>query len=91
MREDNIGFFSASFQVLSSLAQLPSLDNLGLKTPTYDPNPVGVLCNYFTQVIYHLPDLQMLDGSDVTSKVIREVTEVRLHRIHTFTSFLLHV
>ncbi|XP_070836208.1 leucine-rich repeat-containing protein 9 isoform X2 [Chaetodon trifascialis] len=65
----------SSFKELTMLARLPCLRELALKDPTSTPNPVCLLCNYATHVLYHMPGLQRLDTYDVSSKHIKEAAE----------------
>ncbi|XP_042074127.1 leucine-rich repeat-containing protein 9 isoform X2 [Haplochromis burtoni] len=65
----------SSFKELSQLARLPRLSELALKDPTSTPNPVCLLCNYDTHILYHVPSLQRLDIYDVSSKQIKEAAE----------------
>uniref|UniRef100_A0A3P8UK33 Leucine rich repeat containing 9 n=1 Tax=Cynoglossus semilaevis TaxID=244447 RepID=A0A3P8UK33_CYNSE len=60
---------------LTRLAFLPSLRVLALHDPTSTPNPVCLLCNYATHVLYHMPGLQRLDAYDVSSKQVKEAAE----------------
>ncbi|CAH1791753.1 unnamed protein product [Owenia fusiformis] len=64
-----------SFKDLTHLQRLPNLKHLGLKDPGYAANPVCLLCNYSTHVLYHLPKLEVLDTHDVSSKTLRELAE----------------
>uniref|UniRef100_A0A4W3GU67 Leucine rich repeat containing 9 n=1 Tax=Callorhinchus milii TaxID=7868 RepID=A0A4W3GU67_CALMI len=63
------------FQELTNLSRLPLLQMLSLKDPQYNPNPISLLCNYSTHVIYHIPQLRWLDTYDVSSKQIKEFAE----------------
>lgn len=63
-------------QELTYLAHLPQLRKLALNDPTSASNPVCLLCNYATHVLYHMPGLQCLDSYDVSCKQIKEVSEV---------------
>uniref|UniRef100_W5LPU9 Leucine rich repeat containing 9 n=1 Tax=Astyanax mexicanus TaxID=7994 RepID=W5LPU9_ASTMX len=65
----------SSFKELTHLTRLSKLRELGLKDPQSRPNPVCMLCNYFTHILYHVPTLQRLDSYDVTSKAIKESAE----------------
>ncbi|XP_071353639.1 leucine-rich repeat-containing protein 9 isoform X2 [Trachinotus anak] len=65
----------SSFKELTLLASLPHLRVLALKDPTSTPNPVCLLCNYATHVLYHMPGLQRLDTYDVSSKQVKEAAE----------------
>lgn len=58
------------------LASLPNLTDLVLKDPASVPNPVCLLCNYATHVLYHLPRLQRLDSYDISSDQVKEAAEV---------------
>uniref|UniRef100_A0A8C3EZT1 Leucine rich repeat containing 9 n=1 Tax=Chrysemys picta bellii TaxID=8478 RepID=A0A8C3EZT1_CHRPI len=64
-----------SFKELSNLASLPHLKDLSLNDPQYDPNPICLLCNYATHVLYHMPQLQSLDTYDVSQKQIKVLAE----------------
>ncbi|XP_029316164.1 leucine-rich repeat-containing protein 9 [Cottoperca gobio] len=64
-----------SFKELTLLCRLPHLRELALKDPMSTPNPVCLLCNYETHVLYHMPGLQLLDTCDVSSKQIKEAAE----------------
>ncbi|KAM4625879.1 leucine-rich repeat-containing protein 9 [Polymixia lowei] len=64
-----------SFKELTFLAQLPHLRELGLKDPQSRPNPVCLLCNYTTHILYHMPGLQQLDTYDVSSKQVKDAAE----------------
>ncbi|KAM3871256.1 leucine-rich repeat-containing protein 9 [Diretmus argenteus] len=64
-----------SFKELTLLAHLPNLKELRLKDPQSTPNPVCLLCNYATHVLYHMPGLQRLDTYDVSSKQVKEASE----------------
>ncbi|XP_015205713.2 leucine-rich repeat-containing protein 9 isoform X1 [Lepisosteus oculatus] len=66
----------SSFKEVAHLARLPRLKDLGLKDPQYIPNPVCLLCNYATHVLYHMPWLQRLDTYDVTHKQIKDAAEL---------------
>ncbi|MCJ8731078.1 hypothetical protein PDJAM_G00191760 [Pangasius djambal] len=65
----------SSFKELTQLACLTELRELGLNDPQSSPNPVCVLCNYFTHVLYHIPTLHTLDSYDVSAKNIKEAAE----------------
>ena len=64
------------FQDLTNLVKIPNLLELGIKSPLSAPNPVGLLCNYTTHLLYHLPQLITLDGQRVNIKIIKELAEV---------------
>lgn len=70
--------FSLFFQELTNLASLPHLKDLSLNDPQYDPNPICLLCNYATHVLYHMPQLQRLDTYDVSQQQIKVLAEVRI-------------
>ncbi|KAF3831107.1 hypothetical protein GH733_002345, partial [Mirounga leonina] len=60
---------------LTNLTRLPHLKDLCLNDPQYKTNPVCLLCNYSTHVLYHLPSLQRLDTFDVSAKQIKELAD----------------
>ena len=63
-------------QDLTNLSQLPCLESLSLKDPVYGPNPVALLCNYSTHLLYHLPHLRRVDSYSVDNKTLKELAEV---------------
>ncbi|KAI5232096.1 Leucine-Rich Repeat-Containing Protein 9 [Manis pentadactyla] len=65
----------SSFKDLTNLTRLRHLKDLCLNDPQYKNNPVCLLCNYSTHVLYHLPCLQRLDTFDVSSKQIKELAD----------------
>ncbi|XP_036136483.1 leucine-rich repeat-containing protein 9 [Molossus molossus] len=64
-----------SFKDLTNLTRLHHLKDLCLNDPQYKTNPVCLLCNYSTHVLYHLPCLQRLDTYDVSAKTIKELAD----------------
>lgn len=67
------------------LAHLRQLRELTLNDPTTTPNPVCLMHNYATHVLYHMPHLQQLDTHDISSAEVKETAEVR-----TRSSFPVH-
>ncbi|XP_034531605.1 leucine-rich repeat-containing protein 9 isoform X2 [Notolabrus celidotus] len=65
----------SSFKELTKLARLPDLRELALKDQTSTSNPVCLLCNYATHVLYHMPGLQRLDTYEVSSQQVKEAAE----------------
>ncbi|KAM5241625.1 leucine-rich repeat-containing protein 9 isoform 3-T5 [Hipposideros larvatus] len=65
-----------SFKDLTNLTRLRCLKDLCLNDPQYKTNPVCLLCNYSTHVLYHLPCLQRLDTFDVLAKPIKELADI---------------
>ncbi|XP_077946052.1 leucine-rich repeat-containing protein 9 isoform X1 [Gasterosteus aculeatus] len=65
----------SSFKDLTLLAPLTNLRELALKDSTSTSNPVCLLCNYATHVLYHIPGLQRLDTYDVLRKQVKEAAE----------------
>ncbi|XP_012511481.1 PREDICTED: leucine-rich repeat-containing protein 9 [Propithecus coquereli] len=65
-----------SFKDLTNLTRLRCLKDLCLNDPQYKTNPVCLLCNYSTHVLYHLPCLQRLDTFDVSAKQIKELADI---------------
>lgn len=59
-----------SLRDLTNLMRLPSLHSLCLKDPLYSPAPVSLLCNYVTNVLYHLQNLTKLDTYDVGKSMV---------------------
>ena len=67
---------SSVLQDITNLNRQPSLRELGLKSAEYAPNPIGLLCNYSTHILYHLPNILRLDNQDISNKSLRELAEV---------------
>uniref|UniRef100_H3C5I0 Leucine rich repeat containing 9 n=1 Tax=Tetraodon nigroviridis TaxID=99883 RepID=H3C5I0_TETNG len=65
----------SSIKELTMLACLPQLGELVLSDPTTTPNPVCLLHNYATHVLYHMPHLQQLDTHDVSSLEVKDTAE----------------
>ncbi|XP_037551277.1 leucine-rich repeat-containing protein 9 [Nematolebias whitei] len=65
----------SSFKELTALAHLPSLRELALQDPMSSPNPVCLLCNYATHVLYHNPGLHRLDSYNVSDKQAKDAAE----------------
>ncbi|XP_019725755.1 leucine-rich repeat-containing protein 9 [Hippocampus comes] len=65
----------SSFNELTWLTCLSQLRDLALSDFTSTPNPLCLLCNYATHVMFHLPLLLFLDTYDVSSTQINEVAE----------------
>lgn len=74
LRVKNLAFLL--MQDLTNLSQLPCLESLSLKDPVYGPNPVALLCNYSTHLLYHLPNLQRVDSYSVENKMLKDLAEV---------------
>ncbi|XP_058242803.1 leucine-rich repeat-containing protein 9 isoform X2 [Hemibagrus wyckioides] len=69
------GNMISSFKELTQLACLTELRELGLNDPQSSPNPVCMLCNYYTHLLYHIPTLHTLDSYDVSAKNIKDAAE----------------
>ncbi|XP_051504244.1 leucine-rich repeat-containing protein 9 [Myxocyprinus asiaticus] len=65
----------SSFKELTHLIRLPRLRHLSLKDPQSSPNPLCLLYNYYTHILYHMPHLQSLDSYDVSNKQLKDVAE----------------
>ncbi|XP_056914426.1 leucine-rich repeat-containing protein 9 isoform X2 [Takifugu flavidus] len=65
----------SSIKDLTKLAHLPQLRELMLNDPTTTPNPVCLLHNYATHVLYHMPQLQHLDTHDISSTEVKDTAE----------------
>ncbi|CAH3150734.1 unnamed protein product [Pocillopora meandrina] len=65
----------SSLKDLTNLSQLSCLESLSLKDPVYGPNPVALLCNYSTHLLFHLPNLKRVDSYNVDDKTLKELAE----------------
>ena len=70
----------ADLRDIPHLAALPVLMELSFSDPDHGSNPLCTLANYGTQVIFHLNMLLKLDGTNVTSNNLRQVTEATVDR-----------
>ena len=61
---------------VKNLCSLEYLRHLCLRSTLYTSNPVTLLCNYVTYLLYFLPELKSLDGDDVTSKSLKLMAQV---------------
>ncbi|XP_034077932.1 leucine-rich repeat-containing protein 9 isoform X1 [Gymnodraco acuticeps] len=80
----------SSFKELTLLARLPNLRELALKDPTSTPNPVCLLCNYATHVLYYMPGLQLLDTYDVSSKQVKDAAEATVMKKMMYYNMRVH-
>jgi Leucine-rich repeat (LRR) protein len=65
----------SSFEDLSPLSDLPSLHSLSLSHPHHPPNPLSLLCNYSSLLLFSLPQLTTLDGQDVSSPDVKSLVQ----------------
>ncbi|KAI8619983.1 hypothetical protein BC830DRAFT_1059795 [Chytriomyces sp. MP71] len=89
----------SSFRDILFLAILPNLASLSLSDPNYTDNPLCTLSNYQTHVIYHLPQLHILDTLEVTDESRRIISatvlkkrmyyNMRIRTIKRNTNFLI--
>merc|ERR1712096_538235 len=63
----------SSFKEVIKLNKLSSLKYLVLKDSLYKDNPVCLLCNYTTYILFHFPHLQQLDSLDIRNEQLREL------------------
>ncbi|XP_072533364.1 leucine-rich repeat-containing protein 9 [Salminus brasiliensis] len=80
----------SSFKELTHLGRLSKLRELGLKDPQYGPNPVCMLCNYSTHILYHVPTLHRLDSYDVSSKAIKDAAELTVTKKMMYYNMRVH-
>ncbi|XP_067941699.1 leucine-rich repeat-containing protein 9-like [Watersipora subatra] len=80
-----------SFKDVTALSRLPNLHSLGFNDPQYKANPICLLCNYTTQVLYHLPNLQRLDGHDIANKPYKLLAESTVLKKKMFYNMKLKV
>ncbi|KAI9017610.1 hypothetical protein BC832DRAFT_545188 [Gaertneriomyces semiglobifer] len=59
---------TSSFREITFLAQLVNLKVLCLSDPNFAESPICSLYNYQTHVIYHLPNLEVLDTMEITEE-----------------------
>ncbi|XP_029195766.2 leucine-rich repeat-containing protein 9-like isoform X1 [Acropora millepora] len=70
----------ASLKDLTNLSQLPCLESLSFKDPIYGPNPVALLCNYSTHLLFHLPHLRRIDSCSVENSTLKELAETTVSK-----------
>ncbi|KAJ3202502.1 Leucine-rich repeat-containing protein 9 [Entophlyctis luteolus] len=89
----------SSFRDILFLAILPRLTSLSLSDPNYADNPICALSNYQTHVIFHLPNLLVLDTLEVSTESRRIISatvlkkrmyyNMRIRTIKRNTNFLI--
>lgn len=67
-----------SFDDLLNLQSLPYLRIVSFKDPQYGSCPITSLCNYSVFMIYHLPELNILDTVVINQKPLKEITDVKI-------------
>jgi Leucine-rich repeat (LRR) protein len=70
----------SSFRDILFLSSLPKLTSLCLSDPNFADNPLCLLCNYQTHVIYHIPNLKSLDTLEVTDESRRIISATVLKK-----------
>uniref|UniRef100_A0A7M5VA07 Leucine rich repeat containing protein n=1 Tax=Clytia hemisphaerica TaxID=252671 RepID=A0A7M5VA07_9CNID len=73
-----------SLKDITNISCLRNLIALDLKDPMCHPNPVTLLCNYSTYVLYHMPSLKRLDSVDVSMKMLKEAAESTVNKKRIF-------
>jgi len=69
---------------------MKNLKDLSFSHPLCPPNPVCYLCNYSTHVLYHLPQLQWLDGREVGIPALQDLVQGLVLRKVQYYRMLLH-
>ncbi|OAJ40643.1 hypothetical protein BDEG_24350 [Batrachochytrium dendrobatidis JEL423] len=69
-----------SFQEILHLTRLQHLTHLCLSDPNYADNPICMLCNYQTHVVYHFPNLKSLDTLEITEESRRIISATVLKK-----------
>ncbi|KAJ3129093.1 Leucine-rich repeat-containing protein 9 [Physocladia obscura] len=75
----------SSFRDVLFLAILPKLASLSLSDPNCADNPICFLSNYQTHVIYHLPNLKVLDTLEITEESRRIISATVLKKRMYYT------
>ncbi|CAF4500446.1 unnamed protein product, partial [Rotaria sp. Silwood2] len=66
----------SSFQDITILTMLPKLRNIAFSDPVYGGrNPVASMANYHVHILYHLPQLEYIDGLHITTRQVAEQAE----------------
>ncbi|CAF3420460.1 unnamed protein product [Rotaria sp. Silwood1] len=66
----------SSFQDITILTMLPKLRNIAFSDPVYGgKNPVASMANYHVHILYHLPQLEYIDGLHITTRQVAEQAE----------------
>ncbi|XP_062851756.1 leucine-rich repeat-containing protein 9 isoform X2 [Trichomycterus rosablanca] len=80
----------SSFKELTHLRHLSKLKELGLKDSQSSPNPVCLLCNYSTHVLYHIPTLHRFDSYNVSPKIIKDAAELTVMKKMMYYKMRVH-
>ncbi|CAF3373605.1 unnamed protein product [Rotaria socialis] len=66
----------SSFQDITILTMLPKLRNIAFSDPVYGgKNPVASMANYHVHILYHLPQLEYIDGLHISTRQVAEQAE----------------
>lgn len=70
---------------ITILTALPKLRNVAFSDPAYGAkSPVASMANYHVHILYHLPQLEYIDGLHISTRQVAEQAEVR--EIHQMIS-----
>ena len=63
---------------ITILTALPKLRNVAFSDPVYGAkSPVAAMANYHVHILYHLPQLEYIDGLHISTRQVAEQAEVR--------------
>ncbi len=63
---------------ITILTALPKLRNIAFSDPVYGAkSPVAAMANYHVHILYHLPQLEYIDGLHISTRQVAEQAEVR--------------
>lgn len=61
---------------------LPKLRNIAFSDPVYGAkSPVASMANYHVHILYHLPQLEYIDGLHISTRQVAEQAEVSIQAI----------
>lgn len=62
---------------ITILTVLPKLRNIAFSDPVYGAkSPVASMANYHVHILYHLPQLEYIDGLHISTRQVAEQAEV---------------
>lgn len=72
------------------MAPMRNLKELSFCYPLFPPNPICFLCNYSTHILYHLPNLNWLDGRQVGLPELQSLVQDLVQRKVQYYRMLMH-
>lgn len=70
----------AKFREIEEMTALPALVDLNFADPDFGENPICSLCNYWTFILYHLPNLKTFDKFCISEEAQKQAESTYLKK-----------